>query len=90
MQTCPCNAHTLTPHFYIVQLGFYRGIHFFLFLLKNIDCGYSLERVLTIYVLSKNMKNITIFHLKIIIFTTVKNCSISHNKACFRNGTSHA
>ena len=23
--------------------GDYRGIHFFLFLLQNIDCGYSLE-----------------------------------------------
>ena len=32
----------------------------------------------TIYVLSKNKKNITIFHLKIIIFTAVKNCSILH------------
>ena len=32
------------PNFYIVKLGVYRGIHyFFLFLLKNIDCGYSLE-----------------------------------------------
>ena len=34
----------LKPHFYIVQLGF-TGVYifFFLFLLKNIDCGYSLE-----------------------------------------------
>ena len=30
------------------------------------------------------MKNITIFHLKIIIFTAVKNRSILHG-ACFRN-----
>ena len=30
----------LKPHFYIVKLGF---TLFFLFLLKNIDCGYSLE-----------------------------------------------
>ena len=29
-----------------------------------------------IYVLSKNNKNITILHLKITIFTAVKNCSI--------------
>ena len=37
----------LTPHkshFYIVKMGF-TGVYiiFFLFLLKNIDCGYSLE-----------------------------------------------
>ena len=31
----------LKPHFYMVKLGF-TGV-FFLFLLKNIDCGYSLE-----------------------------------------------
>ena len=41
-KTCPCDLYPLTPHFYIVKLG-YRGIHFFLFLLLNIDCGYSLE-----------------------------------------------
>ena len=32
------------PHFYTVKLGFTRVyISFFLFLLKNIDCGYLLE-----------------------------------------------
>ena len=43
MQTCPCNVHPLTPHFYIVKLGFTGVYIFFLFLLLNIDCGYSLE-----------------------------------------------
>ena len=33
----------LEPHFYIVKLGFTGYTLFFLFLLKNIDCGYSLE-----------------------------------------------
>ena len=33
----------LKPHFYIVKLGFARVYLFFLFLLQNIDCGYSLE-----------------------------------------------
>ena len=40
----------LEPHFYKEKLGFagvYRGMqgytYFFLFLLQNIDCGYSLE-----------------------------------------------
>ena len=55
------NEYPLKPLFYIVKLG-YAGVYlFFLFLLQNIDCGYSLEppqRVPTIYVLSKNKKNI--------------------------------
>ena len=42
-KTCPCNIYPLKPHFYIVKLG-YAGVYlFFLFLLRNIDCGYSLE-----------------------------------------------
>ena len=43
MKTCPCNVYPLKPHFYIVKPG-YSGVYlFFLFLLQNIDCGYSLE-----------------------------------------------
>ena len=42
-KTCPCNVYPLKPHFYIAKLG-YAGVYlFFLFLLQNIDCGYSLE-----------------------------------------------
>ena len=44
-KTCPCNVYPLEPHFYMAKLG-YAGVYiFFLFLLKNIDCGYmySLE-----------------------------------------------
>ena len=41
--TCPCNEHPLTPHVYIEKVGFTRVYRFFLFLLQNIDCGYSLE-----------------------------------------------
>ena len=42
-KTCPCNEYPLKPHFYIVKLG-YAGVYlFYLFLLQNIDCGYSLE-----------------------------------------------
>ena len=33
----------LNPHFYVVKLWFQGYALFFLFLLKNIDCGYSLE-----------------------------------------------
>ena len=42
-KTSPCNAYPLEPHFCLVKLG-YAGVYlFFLFLLQNIDCGYSLE-----------------------------------------------
>ena len=42
-KTCPCNVYPLKPHFYIVKLG-YAGLYlFYLILLQNIDCGYSLE-----------------------------------------------
>ena len=70
-KTSPCNEHPHTPHFYIVKLGF-TGINIiFLFLLYKL-CN----------VLSKNEKNITCFHLKIIIFTAVKYCCILHGRAC--------
>ena len=42
MQTSPCNEYPLTPHFYMVRLGFTGVYIFFLFLLYNIDRGYSL------------------------------------------------
>ena len=37
----------LKPHFYIVKLGFTRVYIIFLISAQNIDCGYSLEAVLT-------------------------------------------
>ena len=37
------NFDPLKPHFYIGKLGFTGVYTFFLFLLKNIDCGYSLK-----------------------------------------------
>ena len=43
MKTYLYNFVPLKPHFYIVKLGFTGYTLFFLFLLKNIDCGYSLE-----------------------------------------------
>ena len=42
-KTSLCNEHPLTPHFHIVKVGFTGVYIFFLFLLQNIDCGYSLE-----------------------------------------------
>ena len=58
------NFDPLKPHFYTVKLGFTGVYIIFLFLLKNIDCGHSLE-LPTIYVLSRNMKNIRIFIWKL-------------------------
>ena len=60
------------PHFYKVKLVL-QGIHYF----SYIDCGYSLEppqrggsnQYPQIYVLSRNMKNIRMFYLKIFIFS---------------------
>ena len=42
-KTCLYNFDPLKPHFYIVKLGFTGIGIIFLFLLKDIDCGYSLE-----------------------------------------------
>ena len=43
-KTCLYNIDPLKPHFYIVKLGFTGVYIIFLFLRKNIDCGYSLEQ----------------------------------------------
>ena len=42
-KTCLYNFDPLKPHFYIVKLGFTGVYIIFLSMLKNIDCGYSLE-----------------------------------------------
>ena len=70
-----CFIPPYTPLLYS-KIVFYMGIHFFLiFALKHRFKVPNLN-VPKIYVLSKNKKNVTIFHLKIIIFTAVKYCSI--------------
>ena len=56
------NSDPLKSHFYIVKLGFTGVNIIFLILLKNIDCGYSLEPPL------RGMKNIKLFYLKIFLF----------------------
>ena len=62
----------LKRHFYTVKQGLQGYTLFFFFLLKNIDCGYSLDPeylqsmfcwVPAIYVLSRNMKNIRVFFI---------------------------
>ena len=78
-QISPCNEDPLTPHLYIVKLAF-TGVYFFLYLLQNIECVYTLEppqrggsnAYPKINVLSKIKKHITIFRLKTSTFTAVK------------------
>ena len=71
----PWNKYPLTPHFYIVKLGF-TGVYIFsYFLLQNIDCGYSFEPPHC-----KNKKNIKTIHLKINIFTALEYFSILHGR----------
>ena len=70
----------------LIRLLLHAVIHFFLIFALNIDCGYSLElpqgggsnMYPQFMFKSKNKKNITIFHQKIIIFTALKNLSILH------------
>ena len=52
-KTCPCNEYPLKPHFYIVKLWYARVYLFFLFLVQNIDCGYSLELPAKFFIFSR-------------------------------------
>ena len=69
-KTCLYNFDPLKPHFYTVKLGFTGVYIIFLFLLKNIvtKTARRFVRVPTIYVLSRNMKNIGIFIWKFSFF----------------------
>ena len=75
MKTHLYNFDPLKPHFYIVKMGS-AGIYIiFLISAQNIDCGYLLElpqQVPTIYVLSRNMKNIGVFLSENFQFLEVK------------------
>ena len=43
MKNAVYNFDPLKPHFYIIKLGFTGVYIIFLFLVKNVDCGYPLE-----------------------------------------------
>ena len=62
----------------------YRGIRFFLLIFALKHRFWVLvrtaSRVPTFYVLSKNKKKVTFFHLKLQVFTAMKNCSILHGR----------
>ena len=87
-KTCPCNVYPLNPTFYIAKLG-YAGVYiFFLFLLQNIDCGYSLEPPHqggsnayphSIF-FSKNKKNIKFFSAENFKFLNLKNLFLLHGQ----------
>ena len=76
MKTRLYNFDPLKPHFYIVKLGFTGVYIIFHISAQNIDCGYSLEpphrggsnEYPQSMFLSRNMKNIRIFYLKIFHF----------------------
>ena len=74
MKTCLYNFDLLKPHFYTLKVGFTGYTLFFLFLLKNIECGYSLEPPhrggSNEY--PQSMKNIRIFLSKNFHFLLVK------------------
>ena len=75
-----CNLYPLIPHFYNSKLG-YAGVYlFFLFLLQNLDCGYSIEPPQrgssSVYVLSKNKKNIKNLQLKMFDFYNLRKICI--------------
>ena len=70
-KTCLYNVDSLKPHFYIVKLGF-TGLYIIflisvqkrrLWVLVRYASLRRFSRVLTIYLLSRNMKNIRIFYL---------------------------
>ena len=82
----------LIPHFYIVKLGFTGVYLFFLFLLQNIDSGYSFKLprrgASNVYnVLSNHIKIIKIFQMKFSIFNGEKK-SLYIAWVCFRNDVS--
>ena len=70
------NVYTLIPHFYTDKCGL-QGYTFFLILIQNIDCGYSLEppRLVgsnaypqSMFSAAKHIQNIKLFQLKSFIF----------------------
>ena len=53
------------------ETGVYRDIHYFSYFYLN-ERLWVLVRTASIFVMSKNEKNSTFFHLKIVILTVVK------------------
>ena len=70
-KTCLYNFNPFEPHFYTV----YRGIHYFSYFCSKHRLWVLVRTAspsTTIYVLSRNMKHIRVFYLKIFSFLVVK------------------
>ena len=78
MITSPCNVYPLTPHFYIVKLGF-TGVYIIsyfcskTYIVGTLTCTNN-------YVLSKNMKIVKKIEMKNVTVTAVKNRCILHGR----------
>ena len=77
MITGLCNVYPLTPHFYIVKLGVYRGIHYFLIFAQKHIMWVLVRTAYNICFEQKYEKSKT-NQLKIVIFTAVKNRCMLH------------
>ena len=76
MITRPCDLYPLGPHFYIVNWGLQGYTFFLIFALKH-----------RLWVLVRTTSRVpTIYVLKIIVFTAVKNCRILHGRGFVMKG----
>ena len=91
-KTCPCNEYPLKPHCYIGKLGYAGVCLFFLFLLQNIDCGYSLEpprRLLLKIFIFYNFKNFCILHGHVFVMNAMKQSCGKPNLILFIDHTAY-
>ena len=93
LKNIPTDSDPLKPHFYIINCGLQGYTLFFLFMLKNIDCGYPLElpqwgssnEYPQSMFWAEIWKNIKFFIWKLSVF----GCEIFNifEQACFHNDT---
>ena len=94
-KTIPRNEDPLTPHFYIVKLGF-TGVNiiFLFFALKHrlwVLVRTASMRRFNVYLrsmLCAKIRKYIFFHLKMIVFTAVKYCYILHRRVFVMISTS--
>ena len=79
-KTCLYSFDPLKPHFYKWNWGLQRYTLFFLFLLKNIDCGYSLQPPRRIFFIWKFSVFGGVFYIylnwRVFVMFTVRVCSL--------------
>ena len=54
MLTCPCNVYPITPHFYIVKLGF-TGVYIIFLLSKNMNIVKKIQPKIVIFTAVNNL-----------------------------------